>query len=193
MKDSLCLLLTSTIEVRHRQLVTRNRTEQRIEDYKTSLRKWLTRQNGVKKIVFADNSGYPLEELKEMAGQWNQRGKEVEFLSLAPHPEIPQRGKSLGEIDMMHQAMRESRLLKEAGVFVKVTGRLFIPNTEKIVKALPERFDVAGQFSPNLTYMDTTVIFSVRRILKQKSFLLPRNTPAMMIFNISKGCLPKRF
>ena len=170
MRSDICLLLTSTIEVASKGFVKRHDTRERLDDYKGALVKWLTRQDVLSNIVFADNSGFPLDELEAICDKHNHRGKQVEFLSFQTEGYPAGQGRSFGEIDTIKNALVRSCLLGNTKYFAKVTGRLYIPNISSIIARIPQEFDVIARFSNNLAYTDTTLIlfrtdFFAQRIL----------------------------
>ena len=166
MRDDICLLLTSTIEVRNKSLVKRNDTQVRLNDYKITLKRWLTRQKGLSRIVFVDNSGYSLEELRAIISAHKPTDKQVEFLSFSS--EIGNLDRSSGELETIEFALKDSKALKTCTYFAKVTGRLFITNIDKIIENLPHYFHVVSNFSNNLAYMDTTIVFFQKDFYKKK-------------------------
>lgn len=158
MRNDICLLLTSTIEVKNKSLVRRNDTLVRLNDYKTALKKWLLKQKSLSKIVFVDNSGYPLDELKEVVRGNNPFNKEVEFVSFNSSEDL-QLDRSRGELKTIDFALENSEIIKTCDCFAKVTGRVFIKNIDKIALSIPDYFHIVSNFSNNLTYIDTVVIF----------------------------------
>ena len=58
--------------------------------------------------------------------------------------------------------MKNSQLLKTSKFFVKVTGRLFVPNVDKIIDGLPISFHTVANYYNNLAYVDTTLILFER-------------------------------
>lgn len=166
MRENTCLLLTATIEVKNKDLVKRNDAAVRLEDYKTALKSWLVRQESLAKIVFVENSGYPLDELKELVGQNNPYRKEVEFLSFTALSEN-NKDISLGELRAIEHALFNSRLLKSCRNFVKVTGRVFTKNIDAIINDLTDDFHVVSFFSENLSYVDSVIVIFEREFYEK--------------------------
>src|ERR1700759_4800132 len=55
----------------------------RLADYQHALRFWLAYPDQrVRRILFIENSGYPLDSLKAIPESENNLGKQVEFISL---------------------------------------------------------------------------------------------------------------
>ncbi len=153
----ICLILTAAIEVKNKQIVRRNDTRTRLNDYKWALKNWLTKQKLLAKIIFVENSGYSLSELKEVVRNNNPYHKEVEFIQyVAQGKETVD--KSYGELFLIYNAVKKSRLMRDCEYFVEASGRAFWANGDAIIKNLPENFDVASKFSHNLAYADTEVM-----------------------------------
>jgi len=155
--EDIVLLLTGTIKVGDKKLAKRNDERQRLNDYKLALRKWIESQSAIKNIVFVENSGYPLNELEEIAKD-NEHGICVDFISFNQNGRYHGKGKSYGEICLIEYAHEHSRALKKCKYFIKVTGRLFVRNFESIVRSLPSEYDFVCNFSNNLAYIDTTIV-----------------------------------
>ncbi len=79
------------------------------------------------RILFLENSGADLAELRVIVETENPRNKEVEFLSLPAH-EIPA-GINYGysEMQMLDEGLAGSKLRRETTHMIKVTGRLTFP------------------------------------------------------------------
>src|ERR1700761_4610533 len=94
--SSTCLLLTATIKVKDDLVFTaRKDTNTRLSDYKQALTLWLAHPD-TKSVVFVENSGSDLSELREIAKQ--APTKNVEFLSFTPPDFDAALGKGYGEI-----------------------------------------------------------------------------------------------
>lgn len=169
MSEKCCLVLTAAIEVKNKSLVKRNNTATRLNDYKMSLKKWLTKQTSIKKIVFVDNSGYPLDELRGIVNKYNTYNKEVEFLSYVAESQ-PNVDKSHYELMQIKYALDHSQLLRGSEYFVEVSGRQFINNIDTIVKALPGSLHVIGEFSENFSYLETDIIIFNREFYQKEIF-----------------------
>lgn len=91
---------------------------------------WL-KEPSVEKVVFAKNCTLPIrsELLVETAAR---HGKELEFLQVASSPRISVQGKGYGEGDLIRQALEKSEVLRGAHDFIKITGKLFMPNARSV-------------------------------------------------------------
>lgn len=174
MANGVCLVLTSTIEVDHPEFLRpggRLETRQRLDDYAAALKAWITRQDALRDIVFVDNSGHPLDELHEVVDRHAAAGKRVELISFRTVGYSATKGRSFGELDILRTALCRSKLLEQADVFAKVTGRVFIPNVDRIVRAIAPDCDIVGRLSHNLTWLETVFVLFRKELFRQR--LLP--------------------
>jgi hypothetical protein len=174
MAGRLCLLLTATIRVDHPQFLRaggRVDTRQRLEDYASALERWITGQRAIQDIVVVENSGHPLDALQAVVDRHDGTGKRVELLSFQTTGYSASKGRSFGELDIIDTALRRSALLRGASHLAKVTGRVFVPNVDRIVAGLADDFDVVGRLSHNLTWLDTVFVLFRAELLARR--LLP--------------------
>jgi hypothetical protein len=174
MADGICLVLTSTIRVDHPEFLRpggRLDTKQRLGDYTSALEAWITRQDTLRDIVFVDNSGYPLDALQQVVDRNAAAGKRVELISFRTEGYSASRGRSYGELDILRMALSRSALLAQADVFAKVTGRVFIPNIDAIIRAVAPDCDIVGRLSHNLTWLETVFVLFRKELFAQR--LLP--------------------
>ena len=158
-KEKICLILTATIEVRNKALSKRNDTLTRLNDYKTMLKFWLTKQKSISRIVFTDNSSYPLDELKEIVRRNNPYKKEVEFLSFTAVGREAQT-KGYGELGIDRYVLDNSRIVKGATYFVHCGGRVFIENIDAIIAGLPDEFHMISTWQNNLANSQTDIFIT---------------------------------
>ncbi len=174
-RDNLAVVLTATVQVPSGVHIKRTNTELRHDDYKWALKKWLGNQSSVSKLVFVENSGFPLDELKEIAQHHNPYGKRVEFLSFDSSGR-QNRDKSFGELMIMRYALDNSVLVAESDYIAEVGGRVFIRNFDAIIKRIPEQFDVISCWLGNFSNADLNLI------LMKKSFFDERIFPYLSRF-----------
>jgi hypothetical protein len=127
-KPSFLLVMTATITPAPNAGVKRSSSQVRLEDYKRALRFWLSYPHpAAERILFLENSGTDLSELRAIAEIENPRRREVEFLSL-PAREIPA-GTNYGyaEMQTLDEGLALSKLRHATTHMVKVTGRLTFP------------------------------------------------------------------
>lgn len=117
----------------------------RLEDYKRGLKFWMEVQAPrLGAIVFADNSGYPLAEIKHFAQTEVQSDRPVEFISF--DLQGPSEGLSYGynEFILVDKAHDQSELLAQFPYFIKATGRYRFPSIAGLMKRLPAEYKIAA-------------------------------------------------
>jgi len=129
-RDSVVLMLTASIDTKNVWSILRDPKE-RQRQYKDTLRHYLEKDTFFRKILFVENSGWPLDELKKDLE--NPTGKEIEYLSLDCNDFPNKFTKGYGEFVMMRQALDRSELLANSKYFAKLTGRLTLKNPKKIL------------------------------------------------------------
>jgi hypothetical protein len=120
--------MTATITPAANAQVKRSSPQVRLEDYKRALRFWLSYPHpAAERILFLENSGADLSELRAIAENENPQRREVEFLSLLAR-EIPA-GTNYGyaEMQMLDDGLTLSKLRPATTHMIKVTGRLTFP------------------------------------------------------------------
>jgi hypothetical protein len=108
----------------------------RLKDYLEALSFYLDINNKyVDRIIFAENSGSDLSQLKKLV-DFKKSGKKVEFISFVSKCE-PRFGKGYSELYLLDKAIMESSLLLEDDIIWKVTGRLCVKNLERLIFTAP--------------------------------------------------------
>jgi hypothetical protein len=136
------LVMTATVTPAANAQVKRFSPQVRLEDYKRALRYWLNYPHRVaERILFLENSGADLTELRTIAETENPAAKEVEFLAL-PKQEIPA-GLNYGytEMQMLDEGLALSKLRAATTHMVKVTGRLTFPALGKALDRISDRIE----------------------------------------------------
>ncbi len=125
----ICILLTGTIYPD--QVFSLGRTDpiQREADYYHALTQWLKKGFPV---IFCENSNYKSARIDQM--QADHAG--FEFLQYKETTDLSKKGKGLGEFSIMAYAHANSQIIKESDYVIKITGRLFVRNFEKIMRKL---------------------------------------------------------
>ena len=114
----------------------------RLKDYEAALRYWLTyRDARLQRILFIENSGYPLDSLRSIAVQENPLGKQLEFVSLDCNWYAQDSHYGYAEMTMLDLGLRQSRLRAETTHMIKVTGRLIFPGLRRLLNHVPVGFD----------------------------------------------------
>jgi hypothetical protein len=114
----------------------------RLLDYQHALRFWLSYPDQrLRRILFIENSGYPLDSLQAIVHSENKLGKETEFISLNCnwYPETSHYG--YAEMRMLDLGLQQSRLRRETTHMIKVTGRLTFPALTRLLDHIPDDFD----------------------------------------------------
>jgi hypothetical protein len=128
------LLMTATIDIKGMPNAYPTVAEQRQEDYYRSLRYYVTHHPRLKKIVFVENSGWPLDRVRE-AIEENPHRKRVEFVSLNCNDFPRVFGKGYGESLLMERGILLSELVKESKYIAKITGRIYLQNLTTILES----------------------------------------------------------
>lgn len=116
----------------------------RLDDYVRGLRFWFRlRDPRVAGLVFTDNSGHPLDALRELARTEAPPDFPVEFHSF-DFP-APPRTISYGhpEALLVNETLARSELAARIPYFVKVTGRYRFPDFGRLMNRLPADYRVA--------------------------------------------------
>jgi hypothetical protein len=129
--DKCALVITSSVYVSapYTSLVD---PEKREMQYMDSI-SFFIRESPLEKIIVCDNSGYTYpESLYNLAKLYN---KELELLSFLGNNElVVQRGKGYGEGEIMKYVLSNSAFIKQVEGFLKVTGRLKLVNSAKLLQ-----------------------------------------------------------
>jgi hypothetical protein len=140
--NDLALMLTASIDIKGMPEVARPQPQQRQDDYAIALSYWLSHQPMLRRIIFVENSGWPLDELRRHVDANNPLAKEVEFISLNCNEFPRKHGKGYGEFLMMDQAMERSQMARDSKAVLKLTGRAIVRNLDQILGRIRKRFDL---------------------------------------------------
>jgi len=146
--------------------VARNDPAVRLQDYMDSLRFWLNLDDRrLSKIIFIENSGHPLEALRELARTANPLRKQVEFIPLCcnHYPEGVHYG--YAELNMIDEAFAASKLLSESPYFIKATGRLSFPGVSRLLDRLGNDYLFAVDCRDNTLPMRSPQIFATTQLM----------------------------
>jgi hypothetical protein len=136
---SYLLVMTACIDPSNGHVkIKRSNPLLRLQDYETAFRFWLNyRSEVVNKILFIENTGYPLDSLKEIAATENPLGKLVEFISLNCNEYPTDVHYGYAELAMLDEGLPISRLFQDSEYLIKVTGRLVFPSLGRLLNWLP--------------------------------------------------------
>lgn len=140
------LLLTACIAPKPEiaRLLRRADPALRLQDYASALRSWFRMKDPrIGAVVFADNSGYPLDELKMLAADEAPDGIEIEFHSF-DYP-APSSSISYGypEMLLVNEMLASSPAIRRFPYFAKITGRYQYPGFSRLLDRLPPDYRVA--------------------------------------------------
>jgi len=129
--DKCALVITSSVYVNTRYTALLDAGE-RERQYFDSLEFYI-RETPFQRIIVCDNSGYAYpQSMLRLAAEYH---KQLELLSFTGDKTAMQRhGKGYGEGEIMQFVLAHSRLLEQVEGFLKVTGRLKLINTEKLLR-----------------------------------------------------------
>ncbi|NLG15398.1 MAG: hypothetical protein GX561_14495 [Lentisphaerae bacterium] len=130
------LVMTATIDPKGMANLSVNDVKEREGQYLETFKFYLELPC-IERIVFVENSGWELDRFKEISSSLPET--EVEFISLDCNDYPREYGKSYGEMLILDHVVDESRLVKEAGEFVKVTGRFPILNIDALLDEMSRR------------------------------------------------------
>ncbi len=136
------LLLTSSVDPNGMPGITQSGPLEREATYADCLRFYLQNDPGVRRIIFAENSGWPLDRFHEEVAVNNPHAKEVELLSFNCNDYPRERGKSYGELLLMKNAIASSRLATSSKYVGKMTGRNLLLNLTELLERVPREFEL---------------------------------------------------
>lgn len=127
------LVMTATFRAPHTPALVIRDEKVRTLQYLCALTAW-SQTRHVKRIVFAENSNTTFD-FAPVVRHLEAAGKDAEILVFEGNQGSATFGKGFGEGVILEHVHRNSRLLREAGSFYKVTGRLFVSNFDAISEA----------------------------------------------------------
>jgi len=137
------LVMTATIVPAANSGVKRADPHIRLDDYKRAFRFWLNYSHpSAERILFLENSGADLSELRAIAATENLLSKPVEIISV-PGNTIPA-GTNYGytEMLMLDQGLALSELRRATTHMIKATGRLTFPTLGKALDRIRGPLDL---------------------------------------------------
>ncbi len=154
-RKRITVLLTATIDPKGIAFLKRDDPCIRENDYIYSIKEWILKTDCP--IVFCENSGYKIDEIKNMMGKYTK--KETEVLQFNGHDFPRELGKGYGELLIIKYALQHSKLIRHSDYIIKVSGRYFINNIEEIVSVLSNNNDiyVMADLRRKLTWADSRV------------------------------------
>ena len=151
------IILTACINPVNMPFLLRSSTNDRLNDYKNAFEKWCNNRF-VKKIIFIENSGYDLTFFRDEAKKFPQ--KKIEIISNDLNNTFEKKlGKGYGEFLCLREVFSNSIIAKETEYFLKITGRYYLKNFNRIYYEFKEnKSDIQIYLKNNLTYADTNIL-----------------------------------
>jgi hypothetical protein len=142
LERQLALLLTASVRVNPGLAgVTAAGTAEREAEYAETLGYLVREHPRVRKIVFAENSGWPPARFEDAVAD-NPWGKEVEILQLRCNDFPGSLGKGYGEALLLDRALAASRLAATVRHVAKLTGRQRVLNMTRLLERVPRDFEL---------------------------------------------------
>lgn len=161
-RDNIIILLTGTVDPGDMVMTARNNPEVRKEDYERSIRKWTA--TGYK-LIFCENSNYDLGDIR------NLRGKNTfEILQFNGLDYDKKLGKGYGEQLILKHAFRESTLIKDDSLIVKVAGRYFVRNIDTILNGITDASAVYVNLYSDLKNCDSRLFIAGKQFIEKYFF-----------------------
>lgn len=150
-----CILLTATINPGNIVFVKRREPHVRENDYLNSLKMW--HKIDISSLVFCENSNYNSEKIKNLLK--NQTSLKTEYVGFNGQTFPKELGKGYGELLIIKYALQNSSTINNCEFVIKITGRYFIKNIQKIASILAKDKDVyvMADLKRNLTRADSRV------------------------------------
>lgn len=159
-KKRYLLLLTATIDPKGMAFTVRQSPTRRLNDYQSALRKWCSHRDHFRRIVLCENSGYPIpNDLRNGCG--NASNDFLTILQFEGNNYPRSLGKGYGEAKSIEYALGNFPEIDDYDYIVKCTGRLYVPNVLRVLKALDKGPDIACTLRKDLSFADSR-LFAVR-------------------------------
>ena len=140
-EDDFVLLLTASVDPKGMPDLTQPDPLDREKTYAQYFEYYVRNHPRVRKIVFAENSGWPLDRFNEIAARANPLAKKVEVLSFDCNNFPRERGKSYGELLLIEKTLERSSLAKRNKYIGKMTGRNLLMNLTPLLESIDSDFE----------------------------------------------------
>ena len=134
------LVLTATVLVPPGTPIVRIDPLLRLRDYQQAFAFYTSFiGHGLDRIVFAENTGFDLKSLHEIASVRNVASS-VDFISFRGNDFPPEYGRAFGEATILDEVMRNERCLRYPPdtIYWKSTGRYKVTNLDRMMKTMPQ-------------------------------------------------------
>ncbi|MFM7440246.1 MAG: hypothetical protein ACKO2V_16895, partial [Snowella sp.] len=132
--------MTATIDIKGMPKAYPTVPEKRQEDYCNSLRYYINFHPRIRKLIFVENSGWPLARIKEAVRE-NPYDKQIEFISLNCNDFPRNLGKGYGESLLVEKGIQKSKLIDSVTYFAKLTGRIYLTNLTELLTSVRQNYD----------------------------------------------------
>lgn len=138
----------------------------RLTDYQAALRFWLHLDDRrIDRIVFLENSGYPLDALRSLVDKENRLNKQVDFVSMQCNTVPPGVSYGFAELAMLEQGLPQSPAAQSALYWIKATGRLTFPGLPRLLDRLPDEFLFAVDCRDNTRFVRSPQRFVTTQLM----------------------------
>ena len=138
MNDFVVLMTACIDPVAGKVQVHRNNPSTRLRDYCDGLRFWLeVKEPHITGVVFVENSGHSLDDLRKLAAETNPWRRKIDFVSLDDNDYPADGHYGYAELGMIDQALCTSKLMQDASHFIKASGRLTFPGIGRLLRRIP--------------------------------------------------------
>jgi hypothetical protein len=163
--DQISILLTATVDPKGIAFMERANPAVRLSDYCSALERWVA-DPWVRNIVLVENSGYPLDEFRRIAGS-GRLGKNVELIGFDGQDFSRDLGKGYGEGLALTHLLEHSMQLRTTNRFVKVNGRYHVPNVGNVLASMTQETQIFCNITRSLTFADSRFFGGDRQFLKR--------------------------
>jgi len=149
------ILLTASVDVKGMAFVAVTDSAERLREYAGAASFW-ARAPGIQGVVFCENSGHDLAEIR---AAFEGAATPTEVLQFDGQGFDRSLGKGYGELMIMSHALEHSRLLRDADLVVKVTGRYRLGHLAAFLRGLEAAWpvQVTADLQRSLTWADSRV------------------------------------
>ena len=158
---------------------------ERLLQYKSSIYRWAVETN-FNKLVIIDNTNVKVFNQNEI-DRLNDYGLRVEQICMAPNLDVKIRGTSYGIAEIYETAIFRSELIDENTHFAKITGRLFVENTEDLISNIEYNSSYLLRWLSKGTFRFRPGRFDERFGVYNKDFYINKLLPLKSKLDESKG------
>jgi hypothetical protein len=160
--DNTVILLTGTVDPGDMVMTGRNDPEVRREDYERSLRKWA--RTGYK-LIFCENSNYEIDTIRNIKSKNTFEILQYDGMDYEKHL-----GKGYGEQLILKHVLRESKLINDDTIIVKVAGRYFVRNIDAILNGVTDASAVYVNLYSDLKNCDSRLFIAGKHFIEDYFF-----------------------